>query len=335
MGNEGVMQMKWLRRFIIAILVLTFLFVVYKGLSVLPGNLNKQKYEITVVIKSMEPSMEFWQVLIDGVEVAAKEFDVNVTVTGPPNESDIDEQIRIIDEAIKAQPDAIVMAATDYNRLVPAALTAKKNGISLITIDSGINSEVADSFIATDNFEAGRKAGKAMADNLEDNAKVAIISFVQGTATQIDRESGVLASLEEAGITVMGTYYSDGVEGKAYQITKELSEKHDDLRGIVGLNETSTVGAGKAIRDLGLAGQIQLIGFDSSINEVKLLEEGVMQATIVQKPFNMGYLGIKTAVEALRKERIPDIIDTGSVIITKDNMYMDENQKLLFPFVEK
>ncbi len=327
--------MKWLKWIIILMLIITFVFVGYKGLGFLPGNIMKHKYEITVVIKSMEPSMEFWQVLIDGVEVAAKEFDVDVTVTGPPNESEIDEQIRLIDEAINARPDAIVMAATDYNRLVPVALAAKKSGISLISIDSGINSDVADSFIATNNFEAGRKAGRAMADQLEANAKVAIISFVQGTATQIDREGGVLASLEEAGITVMGTYYSDGVEEKAYQITKELSEKHNDLRGIVGLNETSTVGAGKAIRDLGLAGQIQLVGFDSSINEVKLLEEGVMQATVVQKPFNMGYLGIKTAVEALNKQRVPEIIDTGSVIITKDNMYMDENQKLLFPFVEK
>lgn len=327
--------MKWFKWIIIAILLMTFLFVVYKGLSIVSGNMIKQKYEITVVIKSMEPSMEFWQVLIDGVEVAAKEFDVNVTVTGPPNESEIDEQIRIINEAINAGPDAIVMAATDYNRLVPTALAANKKDITLITIDSGINSEVADSFIATNNFEAGKKAGKAMADLLEVNAKVAIISFIRGTATQIDRESGVLASLEEAGITVLGTYYSNGVEEKAYQIARELSEKHSDLSGIVGLNETSTVGAGKAIRDLGLAGQIQLIGFDSSLNEVKLLEEGVMQATVVQKPFNMGYLGIKTAVEVLRGERVPDIIDTGSVIITKHNMYMDENQKLLFPFVEK
>lgn len=327
--------MKWFRRIIVAILIITFLLAGYKGLSLLQGNIIKQKYEIMVVIKSMETSMEFWQVLIDGVEMAAKEFDVNVTVTGPPNESEIDEQIRLVDEAIKARPDAIVMAATDYNRLVPVAVAAKKKGISLITIDSGINSELADSFIATDNYEAGRKAGKAMADHLEANAMVAIISFIRGTGTQIDRESGVLASLEEAGITVLGTYYSNGVEEKAYQIARELSEENDDLQGIVGLNETSTVGAGRAIRDLGLAGQIKLIGFDSSMNEVKLLEEGVMQATIVQKPFNMGYLGIKTAVEVLRKERIPDIIDTGSVIITKDNMYMDENQKLLFPFVEK
>jgi ribose transport system substrate-binding protein len=279
--------------------------------------------------------MEFWQVLIDGVQVAAKEFDVNVTVTGPPNESEIDKQIEIIRQAIEQKPDAIVMAATDFNRLVPTARAAKKKGISLITIDSGINSEAADSFIATDNTAAGKKAGQVMADLLKAKDKAAIISFVQGTATQIDREKGVRSSLDAADIEVIGTYHSDGVEEKAYNITKELLMKHVDLSGIVGLNETSTVGAGKAIRDLGLSGRVMLIGFDSSIDEVKLLEEGVMQATIVQKPFNMGYLGVKTAVEALRGERIPSIIDTGSVIITKQNMYTDEHQKLLFPFVEK
>lgn len=330
-----ILKGKWLLRFIVLLLLLTVGFAVYKAVGLVPVSFNKQQPKITVIIKSMETSMEFWQVLIDGVQVAAKEFDVEVTITGPPNESEIETQIDIIQKVISDGPDAILMAATDYNRLVPVAEAARKKGISLITIDSGINSDAAESFIATDNIEAGKKAGKLMADLLDAKAKVAIISFVQGTATQIDREKGVRSSLLDGQIEVLGTYFSNGVEDIAYEVTKELLAKHKDLSGIVGLNETSTVGAGKAIRDLGLAGQIKLIGFDSSINEVKLLEENVMAATVVQKPFNMGYLGIKTAVEALQGQRIPAMIDTGSVIITKQNMYTDENQKLLFPFVEK
>jgi ribose transport system substrate-binding protein len=292
--------------------------------------------EITVVIKSTEASMEFWQVLSDGVRVAAREFGVTVHITGPPNESDIEGQIKILDEAIQRRPSAIIMAATDVERLVPVASRIRESGIALLTVDSGIHSDLPVSFIATDNVEAGRKAGAAMAGLLQGPSKVAIISFVQGTATQIDREQGVRQELKgHSDIDILGTYYSNGVEEKAYEITKQLLTEHPDLSGIVGLNETSTVGAGRAIEELQLIGRVKLVGFDNSIDEVKLLEAGVMQVTVIQKPFNMGYLSVKTAVEAIRGQEVPARIDTGSVVITKQNMYTDENQKLLFPFVDQ
>ncbi|GGG05910.1 substrate-binding domain-containing protein [Paenibacillus abyssi] len=306
------------------------------GIHYFSGQMNAKPKQITVVIKSMEQSMEFWQVLSDGVQVAAKEFGVKVKVVGPPTESDIEEQIAILEQEILARPGAIVMAATDVNRLVPVAEKINQAGIKLLTLDSGINSKLPLSFIATDNIEAGKKAGQAMKELLGGSGRVAIISFVQGTATQIDRELGVRSVLEEnEDIDVIGTYYSDGVEQKAFDTTKRLLLEHPDLTGIVGLNETSTVGAGKAIRELGLAGEVKLVGFDSSINEVKLLEEGVMQVTVIQKPFNMGYLSVKAALQTINGEKVPPIIDTGSVVITEQNMYSDENQKLLFPFVDR
>ncbi|KIL41300.1 LacI family transcriptional regulator [Gordoniibacillus kamchatkensis] len=301
---------------------------------VLPA-LRDGRIHVTVVVKSLEKSMEFWQVLSDGVETAGKEFGVDVAITGPSQESDIDGQIAVLRQAIAKRPDAIVMAATDYNRLAPVADDIVKAGIRLIMIDSAVNSRAAVSFIATDNIEAGRKAGDEMA-RLAGGGKIAIISYVQGTATQIDRERGVRMRLEkEPGTAIVGTFYSDGVEQKAYETTKRLLLEVPDLRGIVALNETSTVGAGRAVQELGLAGKVHLVGFDSSLDEVKLLESGVMQATVVQKPFNMGYLGVRTAVEAVRGRKVPERIDTGSVVIDKSNMYSNENQKLLFPFVGK
>ncbi len=97
--------------------------------------------------------------------------------------------------------------------------------------------------------------------------------------------------------------------------------------------DPSTVGAGHAIKELGLEGEITLVGFDSSISEVKLLQEGILQATIVQRPFNMGYLGITTALDKINGKKVQSYVDTGSVVITLENMNEDEHQKLLFPFV--
>ncbi|MBN2983630.1 substrate-binding domain-containing protein [Cohnella algarum] len=289
---------------------------------------------IVVIIKESK-SMEFWQVFESGAEAAAKEFEADIAVIGPGKETDVDAQIAMAEKAAAERPDAIVLAAADYNRLAPAAETIGKLGIPLIMADSAVNSDRPKSFIATDNVAAGEKVGRLMAEQLSaTGGKVAVMSFVQGSASQIDRERGVRNALEKApGVEVVGTFYSDGIERKAYETTLELLKEHPDLKGIVGLNEASSVGPGKALRDAGAAGRVKLVGFDSSVEEVKLLEEGVMQGTIVQRPFNMGYLGVKTAVQAIRGEKVPKTIDTGSVIITKANMYEDENQKLLFPFV--
>ncbi len=290
---------------------------------------------IIVGVKALD-EIEFWRVLIEGVNTASREFGVDVSVVGPSQEIEVDLQIQLLEEAVKQKPDAIVLAAGDYNRLVPVAESIRKAGIPLIMIDSAVNGDYAQSLIATDNVNAGQKAGKELSSRLPELAKVAIISFVQGTSTQIEREQGVRSILEQRGGTeIVGTYYSEGKEERAYDITKKLLLERPDLNGIVGLNEPSTVGAGRAIRELGLVGKVKLVGFDSSVKEVKLLEEGVLQSTIVQKPFNIGYLGIKTAVSIIEGDKMPPYIYTDSVIINKDNMYTEENQKLFFPCVEE
>ncbi|AWP27191.1 substrate-binding domain-containing protein [Paenibacillus sp. Cedars] len=291
--------------------------------------------KIIVGVKAVE-EIEFWRVLIEGVNTASREFGVDVSVVGPPREIQVDLQIQMLQEAIKQPPDAIVMAAGDYNRLVPTVESIRKAGIPLIMIDSAVNGDYAQSLIATDNFNAGQKAAVELAERLPVNAKVAIVSFVQGTSTQIEREQGVRSILEQReGTEIVGTYYSEGMEERAYEITMELLRERPDLDGIVGLNEPSTVGAGRAIGEQGLVGKVKLVGFDSSIKEVKLLEEGVLQSTIVQKPFSIGYLGIKTAVSLIEGDKVSPNVYTDSVIINKDNMYTEENQKLLFPFVEE
>jgi ribose transport system substrate-binding protein len=91
----------------------------------------------------------------------------------------------------------------------------------------------------------------------------------------------------------------------------------------------------KAIKDLGAESHVKLAGFDSSMDEIALLEDGYIQATVVQNPFNMGYLAIQTALQVSDGKKVNSRIDTGSVVITKENMFTKENQKLLVPFAEK
>lgn len=316
----------------IVVLIACSVYILNRALSDKETN---KKANILVVVKAIDFHMEFWDSVYAGIDAAAKEFDVKVEITGSRTEKDIEEQIQILENAIKNKPDAIILAADDYYALVPVVQSIKKTKIKLITLDSGLNSDLPDSFIATDNFEAGRKAGERLSQLLDQNSKIAIISHVEGSATAIERAKGVRKGLSKGlNDNIIGVYYSNAVEEKAYEITKRLVMENSDLKGIVGLNESSTVGTAKAINDLGLKGKVKLVGFDSSLSEVIFIEKGTIQATVVQKPFNMGYLCIKTAIQALKGEKLSKKIDTGSELITKENIYTEENQKLLFPFMQ-
>ncbi|GBF76816.1 LacI family transcriptional regulator [Paenibacillus sp. 598K] len=317
-----------------ALAAIALLLVAVASLSYYAAGLSQQEaVRITVIIKSDAASSEFWQVLIDGVYEAAEEFGVQLQVTGSRSETDVEAQIALVEQAIEEQPDAIVLAANDFDRLVPAADRARASGIKLIIVDSGINSDAPHSVVATDNVIAGRKAGEAMEQELARPASIVILSYVKNAASHIDREKGVRAVLEEMPENRVEAYYVEGSEENAYLKALEILKSDQAVVGIIGLNEPTTVGAGRAIQELGLKERVVLIGFDSSVNEIKLLDEGAMKATVIQRPFQMGYLSVKTALEAVQGKKVPDTIDTGSLLITKQNMYEEENQKLLFPFV--
>ncbi|WP_216855534.1 substrate-binding domain-containing protein [Paenibacillus alba] len=314
---------------LLAILVTTAYFLLSKGIE-------SKNRPLILIPKTTNPHVEFWRVLNQGASTAAKEYNTELKVIGTPSESDIDEQIKLVETLIAEKPKAIILAATDYNRLVPTAQKILNAGITLITVDSGLEGGMSASFIATDNYVAGRKAVETMKNYVQGPANYAIVSFVKTSKTQMDRENGVRDHLQkDPSVQILDTLYSNGSEEKAYEQTKELLAKHSDIRGIFGLNEVSTIGAARALKELDPERKIKLIGFDSSMNEIAFLEAGILQATVVQKPFNMGYLAVKTAIQASEGHKVSTTMDTGSEVITKDNMYTSENQKLLFPFVEK
>ena len=113
-----------------------------------------------------------------------------------------------------------------------------------------------------------------------------------------------------------------------------MIQAHPDMNFIFGLNEYSAVGAARAVKAMGLEHQITMVGFDSSLEEVEMLEAGVFDAIVVQRPMNMGYLGVSMAYQISLSTEMPQDIDSGSVLITSDTIYTEENQKLLFPFRE-
>lgn len=290
--------------------------------------------KVVLIPKGMDEANDFWFNVVEGAQMAAAENHIELTVLAPASEMEVDRQNAMIEEAIAMQPNAIVLAPNSYEGTTPYAKKIEEAGIKLIVLDSVMAEEMGSSVVATDNLEGGIKMGSYMKPYLEDDSVIGIIGHVKGASTATEREMGIREALGEYEEKIVDVEFCDSNYSKAYNLTVQMLEEHPDINVIFGLNEYSAVGAGRAVRDLELSDKIDMVGFDSSMEEVQMLEAGVFDAIVVQKPLNMGYIGVTMAYQAALGQEIPDNVDSGSVLITKETIYTEENQKLLFRFKE-
>lgn len=315
-----------------ALVVLLF----FAGLILIKKGQDAGKsYKLIYIPKTMDPNSDFWTLLIEGVEMAAKEYNAEVTIVAPEEEEDCDQQNELIEWAISCKPDAILLCPCSYTETTPYAQKVVDAGIPLVLIDSCLNEELGEAIVATNNVRLGEVQGKFAKQFVTENSQIVIVGHVQGSSTALEREEGVRKGLEEYEDRIVDVVFCDSYYDKAYILMEELMEKYPDIDLVVGLNEYSAVGAARAIRDLGLTGKVKVFGTDSSLEEIQMLEEGIFEGIVVQNPFKMGYMGVEATVKALNGERVLKNVDSGCELITRENVYTEENQKLLFPFKEE
>lgn len=293
---------------------------------------KKEPYQLIFIPKTVDSRNDFWTSLIDGAELGAEEFDVEIEVAGGSSEEDVDGQIRKIKESIEKKPDAILVAPCDYSKTSDVLQQVVDNGIPLILLDSVIDRDIAVSIVSTDNHLAGKELGEFTRNLLDHNSVIGIIGHVKGTSTAMEREEGIKEGLGDAKEKIADIVYCDSSYEKAYSLTTDMLTRYPDIDVLIGTNEYATVGAARAVKDMELAGKVKMVGFDNSVEEIQLLEEGVLQGIIIQKPFNIGYLGVDQAVKTITGKGTDKKVDSGCKLITKENMYEEENQRLLYPF---
>ncbi len=293
---------------------------------------NKKSQKLNILVTPQSVVASFWITVKAGADSAGKELDVNIFWKGPPTEADVNNQISILEDYINQRVDAIVLAALDSKALIPVVKQAVSKNIPVILIDSGIDSEVPLSFIATDNILGANMAARTLAKLIGGKGKVALIPFYPGTSTSIQREKGFKEEIKKyPDIELVTIQYSQNDVAVAMSVTENILTTFPDLDGIFAANEPGAIGASQAVLARGLAGKVKIVGFDSAPNEIEALKKNTIQALVVQNPFKMGYLGVKNAVDVIRGKKIPKRIDTGVTVVTKENLYDEETQKLLYP----
>lgn len=294
--------------------------------------IEERRMSLVYIPKVEDSTNDFWKALILGTKMAAKEYNADIEIKAPAEENDIERQNELLKEAISEEPDAILFSPSSFTESNDLLKEAKEKGIRISFIDSYTEEKVQDLTVATDNLEAGEKLGKFAATLLGPDDQIAIVAHVKGVSTAVEREEGFRKGLGDLAKNIVEVVYCDSQYEKSRKLTQELMEKYPNLKMVAGMNEYSSVGAARAVKAAGAKDRIQVVGVDSSQEAVQLMENGVFKGLVVQKAFKMGYIGVKETILMLRGKSYEKDVNSGCELVTPDNMYDSEIEKLLFPF---
>jgi ribose transport system substrate-binding protein len=290
--------------------------------------------EVAVIVKTVNST--FWQNVQKGAVAAMKDVGEGFTLTfqGPASESAIADQVNMVENAVNRKVAGIVLAPSDPDALVPVVKKAWEARIPVVVIDSLLSDsgkQYYQSFLATDNRKAGELCAKALIERTGKEGKIAIMSYVAGVGSEIGRVGGFTDYIKaNSKLQIIGPFYSQSQMATALNQTTDLLASNPDLKGIFGANEPTAIGMGRALVQSGKAGRVAAIGFDGNEDLQNFVRDGTLAATAVQGSFQMGDLGVRTVRKVIDKQKAEKFIDTGVVLVTKENLGSSEAKNVLY-----
>lgn len=303
------------------------------GCAAIPQDTPTSRYKVALIAKSTGP--EFWNAVFTGAQAAATEYNIELTVTAPDDEEDFEGQNALIENAVEEGAKAIIFSAIDYEANAAAIDAAAQAGVLIINIDSQVNSDHVSAYIGVDNYGAGRMAAQSALDGVSGQLRVGLVNYEVNGANGRDRAAGACDAFQESGrAEVIATVQTHPNSEDARRDVLEMLRDHPEINVLVALNEPIGVGTARAVHQMQRADDLWLVAFDSNLETVDALQNGAVDALVVQNSYSMGYFGVQSAYRLLAGQG--SSVDTDNVasaaVITRDNMFSMDNQRELFLF---
>ena len=294
------------------------------------------QHVVALVAKSTQT--EFWLSVFAGAEAAATEYNLKLSIIGPETEEDYETQNEMVADAVEDGAEALVFSAIDYENNASAIDDAARAGVKIVAIDSSVDSQAVSTYIGTDNYAAGQMAAQAALDRVEGPLNVGIINYDINSANGQERERGAVDAFTQSGRAEITAVINTLAEAEyARSDTAALLQRYPQINVLLAFNEPTSVGAAQAVEDLGLSEQVFLVGFDSNVATIDGLQEGAVDALIVQNPYAMGYLGVESAYKLVTGQggSLEPTVDTSTQIVDRENIFTIDSQKALFAFEQR
>lgn len=273
------------------------------------------KPKVTVVLKTL--SSQYWKYVEAGAKKAFEDFGVDGKIIGPASESQVMEQINMMEDALNQKPQALVVSPTQPDTAIPVFDKYKAANIPVLLVDTDAKWDSKATFIGTDNYTAGKLGGEQLAKQLKQGDKVALIAGALGNNATDERIKGAKEALVAAGMNVVAEQPADSDKEKAMSVMENVLQTNPDVKGVFSANDDMALGALRAIEAKGA--DVKVIGTDGNIDALEQVIAGKLYGSVAQSPYDMGYKGVENAVKLIKGEKIENRIDSGAEFIGKDN----------------
>ena len=303
----------FLRAFIIFFVITSFI-----GCRLSRGN------EIAFVFKTL--SNPFFIEMERGALDQMTEYqDYKLIRKATRSETDIDQQIQIVEDLITRNVSIICITPNDSKAIIPAIVKANQNNIPVIIVDTIVDEELAmesrahwETFVGSDNLLGGKLAGDYMASALNYQGKVAILEGFPGQETAIARKDGFLKAVKKyPQIEVVSSQTAEWRRDLAVNVFQNILQTNPSINGLFACNDEMALGAIQAIEEKGGLGEIIVVGFDATPDGINAIKAGRMNATVAQYPVDMGRLAIESAIRILGGRKVPRVQFTGVKIVNR------------------
>lgn len=279
---------------------------------------------VALVMKSL--ANEFFVTMADGARAhhASRPDEYDLIVNGIRNETDLAQQVALIDQMIASRVDAIVIAPADSKAMVPALARAAAAGIVIVNIDNRLDEDILDDygisipFVGPDNFLGAEMVGRYLAERLDAGQKVAILEGVPTTYNSQQRTAGFEKAMHDGGLNIVAKQSAQWDQTIAVTIASGMLVQHPDLSAILCANDNMALGAVAAINQAGKAGEIAVIGFDNISAVQSLVRDGTILATANQHADLLAVYGIEHALKLIQSDVAPADRATPVDLITAD-----------------
>ncbi len=295
-------------------------FAIFYGYKVLSHDLpteksQVEKYNYHIVLVPEELDNDYWRLVEQGAQAAAKDYGVMLEYVGP-KQANIDNHLKTIEMSAASKVDGILTQGLSDEQFTPLINKVVEGGIPVITVDTDAANSKRLAYIGTDNYYSGFLAGKALIQDTRGQANVAIVTGSFYANHQQQRVKGFQDAVKgEKGIHIIDVVESEisrvRAAEKAYQIIKD----HPEVNAFFGTSALDGIGIAQVVDKYVKPGKIYIVGFDALPETLAYIRNGTINATVVQEPYEMGYRAVKMMINLIQGKTVEPIVHTNTRIM--------------------
>ena len=276
-------------------------------------------YKYHFVLVPEEIDNDYWRLIEKGAKEAAKKNDVLLEYVGP-RQGNIDEHLKTLEKAAASSVDGIITQSLNEEEFPPLINNLIDQGIPIVTIDTDSENSKRISYIGSNNYYSGFIAGRKLLEDTKGQVNVAIITGNFHSSNQKLRVDGFRDAVKkEERINIIAIEESKISQIHAAEKAYQILSKYPHVNAFFGTSALDGISIAQIVKQ-SQRDHIYIIAFDTLNETIDYIREGVINATVSQQPYEMGYQSVNIMVQLLEGKKVPEINYTDTLIIQKEDL---------------